>query len=157
MGRRRMRPKLLAVASMMFVAACNTTATMEMPAVDKKDLIEVTEPTEKQASFALSKVLANIKRGTTIAHFPAAGVEGTDGYLCNYKHRGDSTLEWGAGTTVLGNWSTELGEVFYQALNSKGLNIAGSPTEMFRRSEAVASAEYLVGDATPFTFYFSIG
>ncbi len=140
-----MRRKLFAVASMMFAAACNTTATMEMPAVDKKDLIEVTEPTEKQASFALSKVVANIKRGTIIAHFPAAGVEGTDGYLCNYKHMGDSTLEWGTGTAVLGNWSSELGEVFYQALNSKGLNIAGSPTEMFRRSDAVYSAEYLVG------------
>lgn len=152
-----MRRKLFAVASMMFAAACNTTATMEMPAVDKKDLIEVTEPTEKQASFALSKVVANIKRGTTIAHFPAAGVEGTDGYLCNYKHRGDSTLEWGSGTAVLGNWSTELGEVFFQALNSKGLNIAGNPTDMFRRSDAVASAEYLVGDANPFTNYLSIG
>lgn len=34
-----MRLKLLSVASMMFVAACNTTATMEMPTVDKKDLI----------------------------------------------------------------------------------------------------------------------
>jgi hypothetical protein len=130
---------------MVFVAACNTTATMDMPAIAKKDLIEVTEPTEKQASFALSKVVANIKRGTTIAHFPAAGVEGIDGYLCNYKHMGDSTLEWGTGTAVLGNWSSELGEVFYQALNSKGLNIAGSPTELFRRSEAVVAAEYLVG------------
>ncbi|MCH7711868.1 MAG: serine protease [Proteobacteria bacterium] len=140
-----MRPKHIAVASLMFAAACNTTATMELPTVEKKDLIEVTEPTEKQASFALSKIVANIKRGTIIAHFPAAGVEGTDGYLCNYKHMGDSTLEWGTGTAVLGNWSSELGEVFYQALNSKGLNIAGSPTEMFRRSEAVYSAEYLVG------------
>ncbi len=140
-----MRSKLLAVACMVFVAACNTTARMELPAVQKKALIEVTKPTAKQASFALNKVIANIRSGTTIAHFPAAGVEGTEGYLCNHKDRGESTLEWGVGTTVLGNWSTELGEVFYQALNSKGLNITGSPAQMFRRSDSVGSAEYLVG------------
>lgn len=126
------------------VAACNTTDLMELPKTQDVEPIEVSAPLSEQVTFALSKVVANIKRGTTIAHFPAGGLD-VEGYLCNYRHTGKSTIEWGAGTSVLGNWSTELGEIFYEVLSGKGLNIAGDPKDLFGRKETVASAEYLIG------------
>lgn len=126
------------------VAACNTTALMELPKTQNVEPIEVSTPLSDQVTFALTKVVANIKRGTTIAHFPAGGLD-VEGSLCNYRHTGESTMEWGAGTSYFGNWSTELGEIFYEVLSGKGLNIAGDPKDLFRRQETVASAEYLIG------------
>ena len=129
----------------LLIGGCNTTGTMKLPAIEAIDLLEVKKPLEDQASFVLNKVIANIKRGTVIAHFPADGVEGVEGTMCNYMHKGESTLEWGSGTSVLGNWSTELGEVFHEVLSQKGLNIAGDPKDLFGRRESIAAAEYLVG------------
>ena len=126
------------------VAACNTTDLMDLPKTQDVEPIEVSAPLSEQVTFALTKVVANIKRGTTIAHFPAGGLD-VEGSLCNYRHTGKSTVEWGAGTSVLGNWSTELGEIFYEVLSGKGLNIAGDPKDLFSRKETVASAEYLIG------------
>jgi S1-C subfamily serine protease len=118
---------------------------MEIVKSSEAPLIDITLPENKQASFALNRVVANIKRGTTIAHFPAGGVAGIEGTLCNYSHDGDSTMEWGSGTTNFGNWSSELGEVFYQALSSKGLNVAGNPKKLFDLSRVVQAADYLIG------------
>lgn len=129
----------------LFVAACNTTGTMELPEVKTADIKAVETPIQDQASFALSKVIANIRRGTTIANFPAGGVEGVETGLCNFKHDGESTIEWGAGSSFLGNWSTELGEIFYNTLAQQGLNIAGNPQDLFDQSKQVSSAEYRIG------------
>jgi hypothetical protein len=126
------------------LTGCNTTTMMAVPMVRNPDPITVSAPRSKQATFALSKVIANIRRGTTIAHFPAAGLD-VGGWFCNYSHTGKSTLEWGTGTSVLGNWRTEVGEVFHEVLTDKGLNIAGDPKDLFGRDEEVSSAEYLVG------------
>ena len=57
------------------VAACNTTSLMELPKTQNVAPIEVSAPLNEQVTFALSKVVANIKRGTTIAHFPAGGLD----------------------------------------------------------------------------------
>jgi serine protease Do len=46
---------------------------------------------------------------------------------------------------VLGNWSSELGEIFHEVLSQKGLNVAGDPKDLFGQKRAVSSAEYLVG------------
>lgn len=129
----------------LLVTGCGMTETMTMPKFAPANVANVDAPTEKQTTFALSKVVANIRRGTPIAHFPTGGVDGVDGYLCNYKHGSDSTLEWASGSSVLGNWSTELGEIFHETLSQKGLNIAGDPKSLFKRREAVSSAEYLIG------------
>lgn len=127
------------------VASCNTTSTMTIPTVTSTNPISIDQPLNKQASFALSKVVANLRRGTTIAHFPAGGFEGIEGIYCNYSYQGKATIEWGAGSSVLGNWSTELGEIFHEVLSQKGLNVAGDPKDMFGQDEAVSFAEYLIG------------
>ncbi len=127
------------------VSACNTTGTMELPKVSSNDIVKLDTPVQDQASFALTKVVANIRRGTTIANFPAGGVEGVESGLCNLHHQGESTIEWGAGSSFLGNWSTELGEVFYNTLAQQGVNVAGNPQDLFDQSKEVSSAEYRIG------------
>ncbi len=130
---------------LLIAAGCGMTDTMSIPKVASPDVAGIGAPAEKQASFALSKVIANIRRGTPIAHFPTGGVPGVDGYLCNYRHGSDSTIEWVSGSSVLGDWSNELGEIFHETLSQKGLNIAGDPKSLFQRGESVRSAEYLIG------------
>lgn len=138
--------RLVAAASLIFlVSGCNTTGTMTVPKVASANVTNVEAPIHEQATFALSKVVTNIRRGTVIAHFPAVPVEGTDGYLCNYRYGPDATMEWTSGISRLGDWSTVLGEIFYETLSQRGLNIAGDPRSLFEREEAVSSAEYLIG------------
>ena len=145
MLKRFIRTQALLFVAAGLMAACNTTSQMDMPKLKSYELMEVNKPLSEQTTFALSKIVANLKRGTTIIHFPAAGVEGIDSSYCNYSHQGESTIEWGAGTSVLGNWSTELGEVFHEVLTQKGLHIAGDPKDLFGQKETVSSAEYLIG------------
>ncbi len=133
------------VMGAVLLASCNTTSTMEVPKVANITPITVNQPVSKQASFSLSKVIANLKRGTIIAHFPGGDVNGVDGTLCYYNYGDDATIQWGTGSSVLGNWSTELGEIFYEVLSQQGLNVAGDPKDLFKKKEAVFSAEYLVG------------
>lgn len=121
---------------------------MVVPKVQPAHIASVNTPVAQQSSFVLQKVVANIKRGTIIGHFPAAGnmgAVGVNGYLCNDSHSGKSTMEWGAGSSVLGNWSTELGEIFYEVLSTNGFNVAGDPKDLFDQGKSVSSAEYLVG------------
>ncbi len=130
------------------LVSCNTTGAMSVPKAPTPQLISVNKPISQQSSFVLQKVVANIKRGTAIGHFPSSGNMGSvgvDGYLCNDSHSGKSTMDWGAGSSVLGNWSTELGEIFYETLNTNGFNVAGDPKDLFGQNKSVASAEYLVG------------
>ena len=142
----RTATKLSSVAvALGLLAACNTTSKMEVPTVTNQQLLNVATPVEKQASFALSKVIANIKRGTIIGKFPGSSIEGVKGTLCNHRGGSDAEFAWGAGSSVLGNWSTELGEVFYEALSQSGVNVAGDPRDLFGREASANSAEYLIG------------
>ncbi len=135
------------VVVMMFltVGGCGTTEMMPIPTVGAANVAGIDIPVEKQASFALSRVVADIKRGTAIAHFPSAGVPGVDSQLCNHRYGSGATLEWVSGSSELGNWSNELGEIFYEALSNKGLNVAGDPKSLFKRRDSVSAAEYLIG------------
>lgn len=144
-GFQRYRGHAVVLFAAFFIAACNTTGSMPIPESQSSEPVEITTPLTEQATFVLSKIIANIRRGETIAHFPGMGVDGVDGSYCNYSYQGDSTLEWGSGTSVLGNWSTELGEIFHEVLSARGLNIAGDPTDMFGRRDSAGSAEYLIG------------
>ena len=103
--RGRLRHFLVSLAFGLVVGSCNTTPMMPVSKVTSAPTPEINTPTADQASFVLSKVVASIRRGTAIANFPAGGLD-VDGSLCNYKHSGNSTLEWDAGSSVLGNWST---------------------------------------------------
>jgi serine protease Do len=136
-----------AIALGQMVSACNTISQMKVPKLSVSEVETIDAPTSQQASFALKKVVANIKRGTAIAHFPAGGVivVGMDDYLCNFSHGGSPTLEWGAGSSFLGDWSSELGEIFYETMEQSGVNVVGNPKQLFKISDSVAGAEYLVG------------
>jgi serine protease Do len=134
-----------AVSFFFLVSGCGTTDTMSIPKVASSDVAGVDAPIERQATFALSKVVVSIRRGTPIAHFPTGGVAGTDGYLCNHKHGGDSTIEWASRSRYFGDWRSELGEIFHETLTQKGLNIAGDPKSLFKRDNPASSAEYLIG------------
>ena len=119
---------------------------MEIPKIQHAELITIKKPAARQASFALDAVIANIKRGTTVFHFPAGGVNSDDSVYCNHRYSDSMAQEdWRSGTKYLGKWNDELGEIFYETLSAKGLNVAGDPKDLFRRSEAAQSAEYRVG------------
>ena len=142
------RSKVIALPLLCLLAACNTTSLMEIPQVEQVSVEPLTNPTMDQASFVLSKVVANIRRGTPILHYPAEEklahlkLKGT---LCNYRYQDRTVIEWGTGSSVLGDWRTELGEVFYEAMSNAGFNVAGDPTDMFGRSKSAQAAEYQVG------------
>ena len=48
--------------SLFTLVACNMTGTMDVPLVTSSPSVSITTPQSKQATFALSKVVANIKR-----------------------------------------------------------------------------------------------
>lgn len=128
-------------------AGCNTTSLMDVPTVAVAQPISVDKPVEAQATFALSKVIAGIRRGTPILHYPSTGFNemGVEGTLCNYKTASQGIGEWGTGSMELGNWRDELGEIFYETMSDRQLNVAGDPRDLFEKENAVASAEYRVG------------
>jgi S1-C subfamily serine protease len=141
-----MNRRVLALLAPVVVAACNTTPRMDIPPATDAALLPVTQRVERQPSFALDKVVANIKRGTTILHYPSGASEGSQCPYCNYRYSNPATVEWGpGGSSALGNWSTELGEVFYHTLTARGVNVAGNPADLFRQSKSAQSAEYLIG------------
>lgn len=126
-------------------AACNTTSRLEIPKIASVEAPVIETNVLEQASFRLDRVVARIRRGDTILHFPAWGVDGTDGFSCNKFFAGNAALQWGAGKSELGNWSTELGEVFYEVMKESNVNIMGDPSRLFNVSKEVSGAEYLIG------------
>lgn len=40
---------------------------------------------------------------------------------------------------MLGNWSTDLGDVFYEVLTGLGYSIAGDPSDIFNQRNSVNS------------------
>lgn len=119
---------------------------MVIPKVYLSDGPTLDMPTHLQATFMLGKIIAKIKRGTTIIHYPATGtMDNVDGSLCNHTKSTDSKVEWRGGSRKFGNWSSELGEVFFEVLSGKGYNIQGDPTKLFRTQQDTVAAEYMVG------------
>ncbi len=153
---RRMFARAATGLCAMTLAACNTTGMMEVPKPSPVSYDRPLTPVSttdglfdtdrRQATFALMRVVGNLRRGQVIAHFPGFGNDiGTEGTLCNKTHRGNSTLEWGSGATEFGNWSTELGTVFFDTLTAEGLKVAGDPHSLFEIAEEVGHVEYHVG------------
>ncbi|MHB1217309.1 MAG: S1C family serine protease [Alphaproteobacteria bacterium] len=93
----------------------------------------------------MTKIVSGIRTGTTIAHFPADDF-GVDGTACNRERRKrDGTIEWGVGNAILGDWSSEIGEIFHETLTAKGFQVAGDPKNLFVRQDAVTGADYQIG------------
>jgi S1-C subfamily serine protease len=128
-----------------FLAGCNTKGAMPVQkTADTPAAAAVSAPASQQAKFVLTKIASGIRSGTVIAHFPGGGLD-VEGSFCNRLRRNNATLEWGGGNAALGDWSTELGEIFYDTLTARGFNIAGDPKNLFRREDAVVGADYQIG------------
>ncbi len=134
---------LLSIAGAV-VAGCNTTQRMEIPPVSGAAPTASLNSFGEKASFALSKVVADIRRGTEILHFPSYELGGS-GTLCNYTYGDNSIVNWRGGTAVFGRWDTELGALFHETLTRKGFEIAGDPSDLFGRQKSASSAEYFIG------------
>ena len=131
-----------------FLSGClNTTARLEIPdtvsAEEVAKSFKNIQANESQASFALAKLINDIDRGDSIFAFPAQNE--TEGTLCNYGVVGDETITYGGGRQYLGDWSSELGEIFYETLTNMGYSVAGDPTDLFNQQNIANSAEYLIG------------
>jgi serine protease Do len=144
----------LTIFTALLVAGCQTsgkrsaaptaaaTPAVAFPAlVPPAVLIRV--PIQEQASFALAKVVSGIRRGTTIATFPRKRTLWRAG--CNASFGGRAVLDWATGTQDFGDWRSEFGDIFFDVLRDKGVNVVGDPKKLFRQDEAASSAEYLIG------------
>jgi len=138
-----MKKIVLGLSISVFLTACNTTDPLLIPNAPLPTRANKIENHKSKVAFALSKLVTDIPRGEEIIAFPAKPK--TDGTMCNYSFRGDAVVTFGGGREYLGDWSTELGRVFYQTLTNKGFNIAGDPSNLFSSSKEAQSAEYLIG------------
>ena len=140
------RSRLCALMLAAIVSGCNSTAPLDLPDIgDAPTVAEVDLDLTPDATFALTKIVANIKRGEVIGAFPSRGLE-VEGNLCNHTSRGNDVITWGSGRSrYLGDWSSELGSIFYEIMSSHGYSIAGDPDDLFSRAQTVQSAEYIVG------------
>ncbi|MGD1878665.1 MAG: S1C family serine protease [Kiloniellaceae bacterium] len=127
------------------LSGCGGTAPLDIPALGPAPtLSSVSLNLSPDATFALTKIIADIKRGEVIGAFPSRGIE-TKGSFCNYTSGSNDVITWGGGSRYLGNWSTELGTVFYETMTGQGYSIAGDPSDLFLQEKAVLSAEYIIG------------
>lgn len=124
------------------VAACNTTARMDIPEVTKPSATLATDISGSRANFALTRLVSDIPRGDPIFAFPAENR--TEGLLCNYRFKGDNTVTYAGGRQYLGDWSSDLGRVFYEEFARRGYRMAGDPSDLFEVSSRASTAEFLV-------------
>ena len=127
---------------LIFSGCYNTTQPMKTinTTMPKGNFVKISKK-ESKSTFALAKLIADIDRGETIFTFPSKPT--TKGYLCNYTVR-DGDITYSGGKKYLGDWSTELGDIFYEELTRLGYNIAGDPKDLFNANASVSSAEYLI-------------
>lgn len=146
-------PLTVLVISGLLAAGCQSSAgkreapkVAEAPpptvqqAVAVPKAVKIQMPVKDQASFALARVVSGIRRGTTIANFPRRFLG-----ICNASHGRKSTLDWATGRQEFGDWRSELGDIFFDVLRDKGVNVLGDPKKLFQRDDSATSAEYLVG------------
>lgn len=128
------------------LAACGATSTMELSRVKANPFTQFDAPVDEQASFVLSRIVASVPRGEVIAHYPSSGVAGVKAMVCNPGPRGtENVIEWSQGSAAFGDWRSELGEIFFDALAGRGVNIQGDPSQLFEQADYVQGAEYQIG------------
>lgn len=146
------------IAAVLALAACNTTSPMEIerPDPDAEPAVQSQEEADalieaaifNQSGFkpiAFTAAISSIRHGTVVMHFPAGGVSGLSGTLCNAKHQGESTYEWRASGKYIGDWDGEVGKMVHAGLTQRGFDVAGNPDAMFEVKDDRARAEYLLG------------
>ena len=127
---------------LIFSGCYNTTQPMKTinTTMPKGKFVKISKK-ESKSTFALAKLITDIDRGETIFTFPAKAT--TKGLFCNASIK-DGDITYSGGKKYLGDWSTELGDIFYEELTRLGYNIAGDPKDLFNANASVSSAEYLI-------------
>lgn len=133
------------ICGTLFITGCNTMSPMTVAAPVSIQPAQINTAARNQATFALAKIVADLKRGAIVGRFPAGGVNGVSGTLCNVETSGEGIIRWDSRSSEFGNWHTELPDVFHEALSQSGLNIASDSKNLFGQSPAAQSAEYLIG------------
>ncbi len=140
------RAVFIVLLTLGLLAGCTrVVGKMKIPQLPPAGDVPPLESTRDSATFALSKVVATIRRGTVVAHFPGTETDEQGMDICNPGLTSNPQIEWTTGRSFLGNWSTALGEIFYEVLTENGFDIAGDPQALFKREDAIRSAEYLIG------------
>jgi S1-C subfamily serine protease len=139
-----MKSYLLITSICLIATGCASVSPLPIPIIPKiESEFKNIEMGKTEATFALSKIVQNIDRGEKVMAFPSIGKYLGDGAYCNYRGAADYTYV--GGKQRLGNWSTELGDVFYDVLNNLGYSVAGDRADIFNQQNSVRSAEYLIG------------
>ncbi|HAJ22387.1 MAG TPA: hypothetical protein DCL95_20430 [Rhodospirillaceae bacterium] len=138
-----MRVLLSAIAIIVLVSGCNTTARMEVPTVVQPEPVEFN--TADVLPFGFEGAVSGLRFGTVIAHFPAEGVPGVSASLCNYSYTGEATLTLTNGSRQLSGWNEELRITFFEVMKSHGFDVVGDPTNLFTYEKEAARAEYAIG------------
>ena len=99
------------------------------------------------ATFAISKLVMDIRRGTPVIHFPSRQFSDLDtrGTLCNYRYQGQATLNYGTNVFARADTETELRDVARGILTQRGYAVAGDPKDLFGQEASISSAEFQVG------------
>ena len=126
------------------LGACNTTKRMTVKAPTNRDESKVVAILRSGdfLAFALDKILLGVKRGQTVFSFPRRPT--TRGSYCNFRIR-NGDVSFVGGRQYLGNWQSDLGEVFFSVLSEIGYKVAGDPGKLFGEHERAAKAEYRIG------------
>ncbi len=140
----------LACLLLLLASCANGTRTrgMDIPiiAVESPDSIGFGGSDVARATFRLHRIVASIKRGEVIVHFPSRRwKKWRKNDLCNIGYGKNATLEWGAGPREFGDWRTEFGKVFYDSMKSRGASVVGDPTKTFGAVDSAGAAEFLIG------------
>lgn len=153
-GMGMIRRAIMVASAALLAAACvdgNSTDGMDVPSISEPRLTTAASSAElfheqDQASFRLERVVIALSRGDVIAHYPHRYWKKWQyADLCNIDYGHNATLEWGSGPKEFGDWRSELGKIFHEAMKSRGTNVVGDPSRLFRVSEEALAAEYLVG------------
>ncbi|MEQ8604910.1 MAG: S1C family serine protease [Marivibrio sp.] len=129
---------------------------IDRPVADASEAVEAQAEADQVAAAAMfgdadykpigfAGALSAIRHGTVVMNFPAMGVKGLSGTMCNYKHVGESTYEWRASSKWLGDWDGEVGRMVFDALRQRGFDVAGNPNAFFDVGDERARAQYQLG------------
>ena len=139
-----MKKILLTLTIILTSSGCTMIEPLPIPEFDQAVLdFNNIGAGETEATFALSKIVQDIDRGAKVMAYPNSGVFEGSGTYCNMS--GAAEYTYTGSKRMLGNWSTELGDVFYEDLTGLGYSIAGDPADIFNQQTAVTSSEYLIG------------
>lgn len=158
-----LRRLLGAAGAMVLLTACNTTPAMHVPKSTASAAAAQAAATHSVGThsngagaarispkdtrpIAFERAIIGVRYGEVIANFPAGGIQGISGTLCNYLYQGsDNTLVWSSTNRELSGWDDGVGTIFHEVMNARGFDLAGDPDALFDRQDERSRAELVIG------------